>query len=233
MVRSLEMQVDDLGRDIKDNLQRIHTLRIKVDNRMYDGKPIPPDWLGELIQKEAVTADAARTYSGYFAGRPDVAISYRQLSAQLLGKVGADLITAGQVRQAQQYFDKAAVETEELEDALAANERIKREEMHGQGQQNDRGQRVREGYATSDNDRLVRRERTSDNRLQRRERRMSYGPAVGAIVAGIIIIFLMGMPGITGAAIGTVIKSSFSFTGLLIVLIGATWLVFREVAKKL
>jgi hypothetical protein len=225
MVRDLGRQIEDTVRDIGDNVDRIHFLRRKVDDRIHDNKKIDPQDIGELVQREVVTAHAAYQISEVTReSDPEKSIAYRRMTAQLLGRAGGDLLSVGQVGQAERYFEDAARMSEEIGEEIRE---FQRREPSRKGGQRER-YNARGSYL---NRRVVGRDRKDEAEERGIESRGKYISTVVMIISGIIVLFLMGMPGITGAVVGGVARNWLSVAGILIVLCGACWIVFEETRK--
>jgi len=213
MVRALDSQIRDTLKDIDDNVDRIHILRRKIDERVHNKNHVDPQDLGELVQRQVVTAHAAYQIAEVSRDEPDRAIGYRRMAAQLLSRAGGDLLYAGQIEQAERYFEDAAKMTEEIADEMREMQ-TKRREPSNAGSYHSRREHNRG--------------RRSNVMPVRENVNVGYNAVVGIIMTGIIIMFLMGVPGVTGAVIGVSTKNAFGVIGIIIVLIGAGWLAWKQ-----
>ena len=226
MVRDLGRQIEDTVRDINDNVDRIHFLRRRVDDRIHDNRQVDHQDIGELVQREVVTAHAAYQISEVTReSDPGRSIEYKKMTAQLLGRAGGDLLNVGQVDQAERYFEDAARMSEAIRDELREFQRREpSKEQHG-------GNRY--GWKNYHNN--SRRLRNRSGREDVEEAQVGggekYSPMVAMIVSGVIVLFLIGVPGITGAVVGGMTRSWLSMAGIFLILIGAGWVVFKEIKK--
>jgi hypothetical protein len=216
MVRRIDEQIGRILDDVNDNIKRIDDLRPDVDYRMDDKKQVDQRKLGEMVQREEFTANALKEVANVIRKEhPEQALGYEQRALGYHTDVAKKMIRIGDIRQARQSLENAIDIAEDIEEEMGNIQRREPSKRNYDGNKENYGGRFRSG-------------RTDERQTASEGNRRRYHSAVSAVVVGIIIMILTGVPGLTGAVIGVKQIGIMSVIGATLILIGVGLLIFRR-----